>query len=179
MQNIQAFQLHMPVLAQEVYVHATATIIGDVSIGAHSSIWPGTVIRGDVNFIHIGAETNIQELSSLHVNQRSLEDPEGAPLVIGNRVTVGHMVILHGCTIEDESLIGMGSIVMDKAVVQRHVLLAAGSLVPEGKVLESGYLYMGRPAKQVRALTSDEISHLVESAAIYVQLKQAYLDEAV
>jgi carbonic anhydrase/acetyltransferase-like protein (isoleucine patch superfamily) len=178
MQNIQAFQSHMPVLAEEVYVHATATIIGHVSIGAHSSIWPGTVIRGDVNFIRIGVETNIQELSTLHVNHCSDEDPRGAPLIIGDRVTIGHMVILHGCTIEDESLIGMGSIVMDKAIVQRNVLLAAGSLVPEGKVLESGYLYMGRPAKQVRALTSDEITQLKQSAAMYVQLKQVYLDEA-
>lgn len=92
-------------------------------------------------------------------------------------MTIGHMVILHGCTIEDESLIGMGSIVMDKAVVQRHVLLGAGSLVPEGKVLESGYLYMGRPAKQVRALTTDEINELRQSAAMYVKLKQAYLDQ--
>jgi len=178
MQNLQAFQSHVPQLAQRVYVHASATLIGQVTIGEDSSIWPGVVIRGDVNFIQIGAESNIQELSSLHVNHRSPQDPQGAPLVIGNRVTIGHMVILHGCTIEDESLIGMGSIVMDKAVVQRHVLLAAGSLVPEGKVLESGYLYMGRPAKQVRALTIDEITQLQQSAAMYVQLKQVYLDEA-
>ncbi|OYY50294.1 MAG: gamma carbonic anhydrase family protein [Methylophilaceae bacterium 17-44-8] len=178
-QNIQSFQSHAPQLAQGVYVHASATLIGQVQIGPDSSIWPGVVIRGDVNFIQIGAETNIQELSSLHVNHRSAEDPQGAPLVIGNRVTIGHMVILHGCKIEDESLIGMGSIVMDKAVVHRHVLLAAGSLVPEGKVLESGYLYMGRPAKQVRALTSEEILHLKQSAEMYVKLKQAYLDEPV
>jgi len=178
MRNLQAFQSHVPQLAQKVYVHASATLIGQVTIGEDSSIWPGVVIRGDVNFIQIGAESNIQELSSLHVNHRSPQDPKGAPLVIGNRVTIGHMVILHGCTIEDESLIGMGSIVMDKAVVQRHVLLAAGSLVPEGKVLESGYLYMGRPAKQVRALTIDEITQLQQSAAMYVQLKQVYLDEA-
>ncbi|EUJ11672.1 isoleucine patch superfamily enzyme, carbonic anhydrase/acetyltransferase [Methylophilaceae bacterium 11] len=178
MRNLQAFQSHVPQLAQKVYVHASATLIGQVTIGEDSSIWPGVVIRGDVNFIQIGAESNIQELSSLHVNHRSPQDPQGAPLVIGDRVTIGHMVILHGCTIEDESLIGMGSIVMDKAVVQRHVLLAAGSLVPEGKVLESGYLYMGRPAKQVRALTIDEITQLQQSAAMYVQLKQVYLDEA-
>jgi carbonic anhydrase/acetyltransferase-like protein (isoleucine patch superfamily) len=178
MRNLQAFQSHVPQLAQKVYVHASATLIGQVTIGEDSSIWPGVVIRGDVNFIQIGAESNIQELSSLHVNHRSPQDPQGAPLVIGDRVTIGHMVILHGCTIEDESLIGMGSIVMDKAVVQRHVLLAAGSLVPEGKVLESGYLYMGRPAKQVRALTIDEIRQLQQSAAMYVQLKQVYLDEA-
>jgi carbonic anhydrase/acetyltransferase-like protein (isoleucine patch superfamily) len=177
-QNIQAFQSHVPQIAQRVYVHPSANIIGQVQIGEDSSIWPSVAIRGDVNFIQIGAETNIQELSSLHVNHRSPEDPQGAPLIIGNRVTIGHMVILHGCTIEDESLVGMGSIVMDKAVVQRHVLLAAGSLVPEGKVLESGYLYVGRPAKQVRALTSEEITHLKQSAAMYVKLKQAYLDEA-
>lgn len=178
MQQIQAFQSHLPQLAQGVYVHASAVLIGQVSVGEDSSIWPGVVIRGDVNFIKIGVETNIQELSSLHVNHRSPQDPEGAPLMIGDRVTIGHMVILHGCTIEDESLIGMGSIVMDKAVVQRHVLLGAGSLVPEGKVLESGYLYMGRPAKQVRALTAEEINELRQSAAMYVQLKQVYLDEA-
>lgn len=178
MQNIQAFQSHMPQLDRGVYVHASAIIIGQVSVGEHSSIWPGVVIRGDVNFIQIGVASNIQELSSLHVNHRSPEDPQGAPLVIGNRVTIGHMVTLHGCTIEDESLIGMGSIVMDKAIVQRHVLLAAGSLVPEGKVLERGYLYMGRPAKQVRALTADEITHLKQSAEMYVKLKQAYLDQA-
>lgn len=177
MENLQAFQSHVPQLAAGVYVHPSANIIGQVQIGPHSSVWPGVVIRGDVNFIKIGAETNIQELSSLHVNHRSPQEPQGAPLVIGDRVTIGHMVILHGCTIEDESLIGMGSIVMDKAVVQRHVLLGAGSLVPEGKVLESGYLYMGRPARQVRALTTDEINELRQSAAMYVKLKQAYLDQ--
>lgn len=177
MRNLQAFQSHVPQLAEGVYVHPSANIIGQVQIGPHSSVWPSVAIRGDVNFIRIGAESNIQELSSLHVNHRSPQDPQGAPLVIGDRVTIGHMVILHGCTIEDESLIGMGSIVMDKAVVQRHVLLGAGSLVPEGKVLESGYLYMGRPAKQVRALTAEEINELRQSAAMYVKLKQAYLDQ--
>ncbi len=177
MGNLQAFQSHVPQLAEGVYVHPSANIIGQVQIGAHSSVWPSVAIRGDVNFIRIGAESNIQELSSLHVNHRSPQDPKGAPLVIGDRVTIGHMVILHGCTIEDESLIGMGSIVMDKAVVQRHVLLGAGSLVPEGKVLQSGYLYMGRPAKQVRMLTAEEINELRQSAAMYVKLKQAYLDQ--
>lgn len=110
----------------------------------------------------------------LHVNHRSSLDPAGSPLVIGNHVTIGHSVILHGCTVEDEVLIGMGSIVMDKAVVQKHVLLAAGSLVPEGKVLESGYLYVGRPAKKVRALTPDEIAHFMYSASNYVLLKDQY-----
>jgi carbonic anhydrase/acetyltransferase-like protein (isoleucine patch superfamily) len=174
--SIQTFQNKTPKVAQSAYVHETANIIGEVSIGEHSSVWPGTVIRGDVNFIRIGKNTNIQDLSMLHVNHQSSDDPAGSPLIIGGNVTIGHTVILHGCTIEDECLIGMGSIVMDKAVVQKQVLLAAGSLVPEGKVLESGYLYVGRPAKKIRALTQDEIKHLMYSADNYVKLKNAYLD---
>jgi carbonic anhydrase/acetyltransferase-like protein (isoleucine patch superfamily) len=111
----------------------------------------------------------------LHVNHKSSSDPAGSPLIIGDFVTIGHTVILHGCTIEDECLIGMGSIVMDKVLVQKQVLLGAGSLVPEGKVLESGYLYMGRPAKKIRALTIVEIAHLKISADNYVVLKDQYL----
>jgi len=173
-QNIQGFINHFPQIASSVYVHSAATIIGDVVIGENSSVWPGAVIRGDVNFIHIGKNTNVQDLSMLHVSHQSSRDPAGAPLAIGDNVTIGHSVILHGCTIEDEVLIGMGSIVMDKALVQKHVLLAAGSLVPEGKVLESGYLYVGRPAKKVRALTADEIAHFMYSASNYVRLKNQY-----
>jgi carbonic anhydrase/acetyltransferase-like protein (isoleucine patch superfamily) len=173
--NIQSFQGISPQLAHGVYLHSAATIIGDVSIGANSSVWPGTVIRGDVNFIRIGNNTNVQDLSMLHVSHQSSWDPTGAPLIIGDNVTIGHSVILHGCTIEDEVLIGMGSIVMDKAVIQRHVLLAAGSLVPEGKVLESGYLYMGSPAKKIRALTHQEIAHFMYSANHYVKLKDQYI----
>jgi len=174
MQNIQTFQNKTPQLAQSTYVHASATIIGDVRIGENSSVWPSVVIRGDINFILIGKNTNIQDLSMLHVNHKSIDDPEGSPLIIGDNVTIGHMVILHGCTIEDECLIGMGSIVMDKVVVQKHVLLAAGSLVPEGKVLESGYLYVGRPARRVRALTAEEITHFKYSSTNYVSLKNQY-----
>lgn len=173
-QSTHDFLNQIPQVANSAYLHSTATIIGDVVIGENSSIWPNAVIRGDVNFIRIGNNTNVQDLSMLHVNHRSKLDPAGSPLVIGNFVTIGHSVILHGCTIEDESLIGMGSIVMDKAVVQKHVFLGAGSLVPEGKVLESGYLYLGRPAKKVRALTADEIAHFMYSANNYVLLKNQY-----
>lgn len=176
-QNINNFLNQIPKIAKGAYVHSAATIIGDVVIGENSSVWPGAVIRGDVNFIRVGKNTNVQDLSMLHVNHRSSLDPAGSPLIIGNHVTIGHSVILHGCTIEDESLIGMGSIVMDKAVVQKHVLLAAGSLVPEGKVLESGYLYVGRPAKKVRALTVDEIAFFMYSASNYVILKNQYQAE--
>lgn len=173
--NIQKYRDFIPSLANNVYVHATATIVGDVQIGEDSSIWPGAIIRGDINLIHIGRRSNIQDLTVLHVNHKSIEAPFGSPLIIGDNVTIGHMVILHGCTIEDECLIGMGSIVMDKVLVQKHVLLAAGSLVPEGKVLESGYLYMGRPAKKIRALTAEEIQQFSASAEHYVQTKNQYL----
>jgi carbonic anhydrase/acetyltransferase-like protein (isoleucine patch superfamily) len=175
MENVQCFKNYFPDIAENVYIHQTASVIGDVKVGSDSSIWPGAVIRGDVNCIRIGVGTNIQDLSVLHVNHKSSEDPTGAPLLIGNHVTIGHTVILHGCTIEDECLIGMGSIIMDKTVVQKHVLLAAGSLVPEGKVLESGYLYVGRPAKRVRPLTNEEIAHLSASANHYIVLKNDYL----
>jgi len=172
--NIQRFANQQPQIADSAYVHSAATVIGDVVIGDDSSVWPDAVIRGDVNSIRIGRNTNVQDLSMLHVSHKSSRDPAGAPLVIGNNVTIGHAVILHGCTIEDEVLIGMGSIVMDKALVQKHVLLAAGSLVPEGKVLESGYLYVGRPAKKLRALTADEVANFMYSASNYVQLKNQY-----
>jgi carbonic anhydrase/acetyltransferase-like protein (isoleucine patch superfamily) len=173
--NIQPYQGILPQTGSGVYIHPMASVIGDVVLGNDVSVWPGTVIRGDVNHIRIGAGTNVQDLSVLHVSHKSSWDPAGASLIIGNNVTVGHKVILHGCMIEDECLIGMGSIIMDKVVVQKHVLIAAGSLVPEGKVLESGYLYMGSPAKKIRALTEKELGHFMYSAKHYIKLKNNYL----
>ena len=178
-QNIQAFQHTFPTLGPAVYVHHSASVIGDVQLGEDASVWPGAVIRGDINRIQIGAGTNIQDCAVLHVNYKTAADQLGAPIVIGRYVTIGHSVILHGCQIEDECLVGMGSIVMDKAVLQKHVLLAAGSLVPEGKVLESGYLYVGRPAKRMRALTAEEIAFFMVSANGYIALKDEYLSHAV
>jgi carbonic anhydrase/acetyltransferase-like protein (isoleucine patch superfamily) len=127
-----------------------------------------------VNSIRIGARSNIQDNSVLHVSHRTPADPVGAPLVIGGGVTVGHAVILHGCTVEDDCLIGMGSILLDRAVVRRHVLLGAGSLLPEGRVLESGWLYLGRPAKAVRPLTPEELAYFAYSAEHYVELAASY-----
>ncbi len=161
-------------LAAGAWVHPCATVIGEVSLGCDASVWPGAVIRGDVNSITIGEASNIQDGSVLHVSHKTLDNPAGGPLIVGARVTVGHTVILHACTIEDECLIGMGSIILDRAVIQRHVLLGAGSLVPEGKVLESGFLYLGRPAKQVRELTADEMAYFNYSAQHYVQLARSY-----
>lgn len=165
-----------PTLAAGAWVHPRATVIGEVSLGADASVWPGAVIRGDVNSIAIGEASNIQDNSVLHVSHKTPANPAGGPLVIGARVTVGHTVILHACTIGDECLIGMGSIILDRAVVQQHVLLGAGSLVPEGRVLESGHLYLGRPAKLVRALTEEEIAYFSYSAQHYVMLARSYQD---
>lgn len=164
----------VPQLAKGAWVHPRATVIGEVTLGADGSVWPGAVVRGDVNSIHIGEASNIQDGAVLHVSHKTQRDPVGGPLKIGARVTVGHTVILHACTVEDECLIGMGSIILDRAVIQTHVLLGAGSLVPEGKVLESGYLYLGRPAKLVRPLTEEEIAYFDYSARHYVQLAQSY-----
>ena len=165
----------MPSLAAGAWVHPRATVIGEVALGSNASVWPGAVIRGDVNSISIGAASNIQDGSVLHVSHKTPANPAGGPLVIGARVTVGHTVILHACTIEDECLIGMGSIILDRAVIRKHVLLGAGSLVPEGKVLDSGHLYLGRPAKLVRALTEEEITYFRYSAEHYVALARSYL----
>ncbi len=163
-----------PQLAAGAWVHPRATVIGEVSLGRDASAWPGAVIRGDVNAIAIGEASNIQDNSVLHVSHRTPANPAGGPLVVGARVTVGHSVILHACTIGDECLVGMGSIILDRAVVQKHVLLGAGSLVPEGKVLESGHLYLGRPAKMVRPLTAEEIAYFSYSAEHYVALARSY-----
>jgi carbonic anhydrase/acetyltransferase-like protein (isoleucine patch superfamily) len=175
--TISAYQGISPQLGEGVYIHPIASVIGDVILGDHVSVWPGTVIRGDVNHIRVGDGSNIQDLSVLHVSHRSSWDRDGSPLMIGNNVTIGHKVILHGCTIADECLIGMGSVIMDKAILQKHVLLGAGSLVPEGKVLESGYLYLGSPANKVRSLNDREIAHFLYSANHYIQLKEIYLNQ--
>lgn len=163
-----------PSIAADVYVHSSAVIIGDVAIGELASIWCNAVLRGDVNAIRIGARSNVQDGSVLHVSHKTPADPDGAPLVIGAGVTIGHQVILHGCTIHDHCLIGMGSIVMDKAVIESHVLLGAGSLVPEGKRLEAGHLYLGRPAKMIRALNDEELAYFEYSASHYVELARRY-----
>lgn len=174
--SITSYRGISPALGAETFIHPSAQLLGDVVIGEKASIWCGAVIRGDVNFIRIGRESNIQDLSTLHVSHRRPDSPDGAPLLIGERVTVGHNVILHGCEIGDECLIGMGSIVMDGAVLEARVLLGAGSLVPEGKYLEGGYLYLGRPAKRMRPLTDEELAHFAYSAAHYVDLAQHYRD---
>ena len=168
--TLRDFQTHSPNIDASAYVDETALVIGEVSIGLQSSVWPMSVLRGDVNSITIGAESNIQDGSVLHVSHRNAHNPDGHPLVIGDRVTVGHKVILHGCRIGNECLIGMGSVVMDGVVVEERVLIGAASLVPPGKRLQSGYLYLGNPVRRIRQLTEQELDYFAYSAQHYVRL---------
>ena len=168
-----------PALGERVYLHPSCQVIGDVRLGDDSSVWCNTVLRGDVNRIVIGRGSNVQDLSMGHVSHKTSEKPDGSPLIIGDYVTVGHSVILHGCRIGNECLIGMGSIIMDDVVIPDWVMIGAGSLVSPGKVLQSGMLYMGRPAQAVRALTEKELAYLRYSAEHYMRLKDDYLREAV
>ena len=164
-----------PQLGEGLYLHPSAQVIGDVTVGADCSIWCNTVLRGDVNRIVIGNCTNVQDFAMGHVSHKNDKKPEGSPLIIGDYVTIGHQAMLHGCTIGNECLIGMAAIIMDDVVVQDRVMVGAGSLVAPGKVLESGHLYVGRPAVKVRALTPEEIAYLKYSAEHYVRVKNNYL----
>ncbi len=175
--TIRTYQKYTPEICDNCYIDDSAMVIGRVKIGNDSSVWPLSVIRGDVNAITIGENTNIQDGSVLHVTHDGPYDYNrgGYALTLGNNITVGHSVILHGCTIEDNCLIGMGSTIMDGVVVESNIILAAGSLVSPGKQLDSGYLYIGRPAEKFRPLTEEEIESIQYSADHYVKLKNTYL----
>lgn len=157
-----------PRFDESVFVAPSADIIGDVKIGEESSIWFNVTIRGDVNWIEIGSQTNIQDNTSVHVTNQT------CPTKIGKQVTIGHNAMIHGCTIHDRVLVGIQSTVLDNAVIESDVILAAGSLVPPGKRLESGYLYMGSPAKKSRKLTDEEIESIRQNAVNYVKYQRAY-----
>ena len=172
---ISSYLNFSPRLSESTYLHESAQIIGDVRLGEDSSVWCNAVLRGDVNHIVVGRCSNIQDLAMCHVSHKTDKKPLGSPLIIGDYVTIGHSVILHGCEIGDECLIGMGSIVMDDVIVSSHVMVGAGSLVPPGKVLESGFLYVGRPVEKVRPLTESELAYLRYSAEHYVRVKNNYL----
>ena len=172
--TIRTFLEHAPKIHSSAYVDATALVIGQVTIGKQSSIWPMTVVRGDINTVVIGERSNIQDGSILHVSHDGKYSPGGAKLTIGNDVTVGHSVVLHACTLKDCCLIGIGSVILDNAIVHKHAMVGAGSLVTNGKELEGGYLWMGRPAKKVRALTEEEIEYLSYSAEHYVKVKEMH-----
>ena len=174
---IRTYQGITPQLGERVFVDESAVVIGDVQLGADSSVWPLTVIRGDMHRIRIGARTSVQDGCVLHITHAGPFNPDGFPLLIGDDVTIAHKVMLHGCSVGSRILIGMGSIVMDGAVVEDDVIIGAGSLVPPGKKLESGFLYVGSPVKQVRALSDKERAFFTYSAANYVKLKDLHLAE--
>lgn len=171
--TIRTFKGVEPKLAATAYIDPQAVVIGDVTMGEESSIWPCAVARGDVNFIRIGARTNIQDGAVLHVSHDS-DFGVGYGLTIGNDVTVGHNATLHACTIEDEVLIGMNATVLDGAHLPKHCIIGANSLVAPGKKLESGWMYMGIPAKPVRELTEQEVAFFRYSAQHYVKLMKMY-----
>jgi carbonic anhydrase/acetyltransferase-like protein (isoleucine patch superfamily) len=173
--NVRAFGAELPVLGARVWVDPAAVVIGRVEIGDDASLWPMAVARGDVNFIRIGARTNVQDGSVLHVTHDGPYSPGGVPLVIGAEVTVGHRVMVHACTIGDRCLLGMSSTILDGAILEDEVFLGAGSLVPPGKRLQARSLYRGSPAKRVRSLTDEELEMLRYSATHYVRLKDRYL----
>jgi carbonic anhydrase/acetyltransferase-like protein (isoleucine patch superfamily) len=168
----------LPVLGARAYIDPAATVIGDVVIGDDASIWPGAIVRGDVNYIRIGARTNIQDGSILHVTHAGPYTGDGFPCIIGADVTIGHAAVIHACTIEDACLIGMHATVLDGAVVQKHGFVAAGAVIAPGKVVGEGELWMGNPARCVRVLDAAQIEQLYYSATHYVKLKDRYLAQA-
>jgi carbonic anhydrase/acetyltransferase-like protein (isoleucine patch superfamily) len=175
---ISKFKKWNPKLGKGTWVAPSADVIGRCEMGENCSVWFNSVIRGDVHFIKIGERTNIQDGSILHVTQHEKEDmSDGNPLIMGNDVTIGHKVMLHGCTIEDACLIGMCATVLDGAVIGKESLVAAGSIVTKNKTFPPRSLIMGVPAKVVRPLSDEEVKALYESAKHYVEFKNDYLDE--
>ena len=166
-----------PTLGERVMVDPTAVVMGDVCLGDDVSVWPHAAMRGDVQIIRIGDRTNIQDGTVLHVTHDGPYNPGGFPLHIGNDVTIGHRALLHGCTVGDRVLVGMGAIIMDNVTVEDDVMIAAGALVTPGKRLRTKTLYAGSPAREVRPLTEQEVAFLPYSAQGYVSLKQRYLDD--
>ena len=174
--HLRSYLQHLPSVGERVYVDTDATVIGDVVLGDDVSIWPGTIVRGDVNFIRIGARTNIQDGSVVHVSHDGPHAKLGGfATVIGEDVTIGHKAIIHACRIEDAVLIGMGAIVLDGAIIKQHGFVGAGALIAPGKVVGEGELWLGNPGKKVRMLSDAEIEALYYSAGHYVRLKDQHL----
>ncbi|WP_386081480.1 gamma carbonic anhydrase family protein [Vreelandella sp. F11] len=174
---LRCYQGMEPQLGERVYIDPASVVIGDVVMGDDCSVWPMTVIRGDMHRIRIGARTSVQDGSVLHITHASDFSPDGFPLTIGDDVTIGHKAILHGCTLGSRILVGMGAIVMDGAVVEDEVIIAAGAVVTPGKHLESGYVYAGNPAKALRPLKDKERAFFPYTAGNYVKLKDRFLAE--
>lgn len=157
-----------PEFDDSVFIAPSADLIGDVTLGTESSVWFNSTIRGDVNWIEIGDRSNIQDNACIHVMHQT------GPTKIGSEVTIGHNAMVHGCTIADRVLVGIHATILDEAVIESDIIIAAGSLVPPGKTLESGYMYMGSPVKQTRKLTDEEVASIPKYAANYVKYSRAY-----
>ena len=174
--SIRPFEDKAPQLGQRVYVDPAACVIGDVELGDDASVWPGTVVRGDVNFIRIGARTNIQDGTVIHVTHEGpYTRPGGLPTLIANDVTIGHAAVIHACTIGEFALIGMKAIVLDGATVERFGFVGAGAVIAPGKTVGEGELWLGNPARCVRTLSERELEQLKYSSGHYVRLKDRYL----
>jgi len=172
--NIRPYLEHQPQIDSSCYIDDMSVVIGDVKLAENVSVWPFAVIRGDVNSIEIGRNSNVQDHAMLHVSHKNADKPDGSPLIIGEDVTIGHHVTLHGCTIGNRVLVGINTIILDDVIVEDDVMIGAGSLVPPNKVLESGYLYMGSPVQKVRPLTDKEKEFLAYSARHYVKVAGNY-----
>jgi carbonic anhydrase/acetyltransferase-like protein (isoleucine patch superfamily) len=175
--SLRIYDSKQPYVAMGAYVDHSALLVGDVEIGEDSSVWPMAVLRGDLHSIRIGNCTNIQDGAILHITHPSPFNNNGYTVTIGDEVTVGHGAILHGCTIKDRCLIGTGAIILDGAVVESDVIVAAGALVPSKTVLKSGFVYMGSPAAQTRAITDEDRAFIKHSAQNYILLKNQYMAE--
>lgn len=176
-QSLRSFAGITPQIGDRVLIDPSATVIGDVTLEDDVSIWPGAIVRGDMHRIRIGARTSVQDGCVLHITHASDYNPGGWPLTIGSEVTIGHNATLHGCNLGNRILVGMAAVVMDGAVVEDEVIIAAAALVPPGRTLEAGYLYAGMPARQVRALSADERAYFSYSADNYVRLKDRHIAE--
>ncbi|MFT6791871.1 MAG: carbonic anhydrase/acetyltransferase-like protein (isoleucine patch superfamily) [Cellvibrionaceae bacterium] len=174
---IRSYQGVSPKLGENVFIDPAAVVLGNVEIGDNSSVWPCAVIRGDMHNIYIGKRTSVQDGAILHITHAGKFNPDGWPLIIGDDVTIGHSANLHGCTVGNRVLVGINSIILDGAVVEDDVVIAAGTLVPPGKKLQSGYMYMGSPCKKTRPLIDKERSFFLYSAQNYVDLKNSFLRE--
>ena len=172
--NIRPYLDHHPKIDATCYIDDLSVVIGEVSLAENVSVWPFAVIRGDVNYIKIGKNSNVQDHAMLHVSHKNTAKPNGSPLIIGEDVTIGHHVTLHGCTVGNRVLIGINTIVLDDVIIEDDVMIGAGSLVPPRKVLKSGYLYVGSPVKQVRPLNDDERKFWVYSAKHYIHIAEQY-----
>ncbi|ABD79294.1 gamma carbonic anhydrase family protein [Saccharophagus degradans] len=175
---VRTFKNITPSLGERVFVDPAAVVIGDVHLGEDASVWPCAVIRGDMHRIRVGARTSVQDNAILHITHASSFNPDGWPLIIGDDVTIGHGACLHGCTVGNKVLVGIGATVLDGAIVEDEVIIGAGSLVPPGKRLQSGFLYVGSPVKQARPLKDSEKAFFAYSAQNYVKLKDEYLGDS-